>query len=205
MAHRVLGFALTASEGTGLISQMDTQPLKVHKSRFSFGFLRRKGAECPPDVSAKLGLSSYLGAETIQAHLASGSKNEIIFELLDVLARNGLVKDVPEARRAVLEREGGMSTGMQYGLAVPHARTKAVDRLTCVLGVKREGVDFGSLDGKPSRIFVLVLFPDKTTTITHLQFMATISRMLDEPTREQILSCDTAQQIYDMLAGREES
>jgi hypothetical protein len=69
------------------------------------------------------------------------------------------VIDPVEAERAGWERERIMSTGMQFGIAIPHGRTFAADRLVCAVGLRPEGVEFGALDGKPARIVVLVLAP----------------------------------------------
>lgn len=174
-------------------------------TKFLFDFLKRRDREPVRAEPPKRSLVSYLRPESIQAHLASTSKDDLISELLDILARNGLVKDVAEAKRAVLEREASMSTGMQYGIAVPHARTKAVESLACALGLKKDGMNFGSLDGQPSRIFVLVLFPEQTATTTHLQFMAMISQTLDAPTREKMLSCDTSEKVHALLVDRQKT
>ncbi len=69
------------------------------------------------------------------------------------------------------------------------------------LGVRKEGVDFGSLDGKPSRIFVMTLSPDNRTG-PHIQFLAEISRHLNDPhVRDVILNARDKQEVLDCLAS----
>ncbi|MGC9322615.1 MAG: PTS sugar transporter subunit IIA, partial [Kosmotogaceae bacterium] len=92
-----------------------------------------------------------------------------------------------------------MSTGMQDGIALPHTKTDAVDRLVCGVGLHPEGVDFHSLDQKPSRIFVMVLAP-KDNPGAYLQFMASVSRVLsDKARRARILGAKSNRDLYMAL------
>lgn len=147
-----------------------------------------------------LTLSNFIQPDLMIPRLQADSKPEIIDELLDVLHRRRLVDDLGAARQAVLDREESMSTGMQYGIAIPHGRSDAVRRLVCAIGLKPQGVDFDSMDGRPSRIFVLALSP-QTATAPHMQFMSTISQMLDEQGRAALLACDSAEEMYAVLTG----
>ena len=142
-----------------------------------------------------LNLKQYLTPQLVVPHLRARTKEQVIDELLDRLARHGLVRDREAARQAVLEREASMSTGLQYGVAIPHGRTDAVGRLVCAVGVKPEGVDFEAIDGEPSRIFVLTLSP-KRKPAPHVQFMSTVSQVLNETGRKRILATDGAEEIY---------
>jgi PTS system nitrogen regulatory IIA component len=129
--------------------------------------------------------------------LQSRTKPAVIEELLDLLAAAGQVRDRKTALHAIMEREAKMSTGMQHGLALPHAKTDAVDRLIGAIGICREGLDFQSLDGLPSQIFVLTLSP-LSRTGPHIQFLAEIGRTLNsEEARERLLKAQTP---VDMLA-----
>jgi len=151
-----------------------------------------------PLGSQFLQLSDYLTPGLIEPDLRGETKSEIIDELLGLLVRNGLVNDRRAARKAIWEREESMSTGLQYGVAIPHGKTDAVDGLVCSVGLKKDGIDFDAMDGAPSRIFVLTLSP-KSRPAPHVQFMSTISRLLDSEGRERILSCETAREVYEAL------
>ena len=118
-----------------------------------------------------------------------------------VLRRTGAVRDPDDARRAVLEREESMSTGMKFGVAIPHGRTDAVSRLVCAVGLKPDGVDFDSIDGQPSRIFVLTLSP-RTAAAPHMEFMSMVGQALDERGRAALLACRNRREMYDLLVGR---
>jgi len=145
-------------------------------------------------------LSEYLRPELVSIGLRGTTKTEVIDELLASLHERGLVSDVREARACVMAREQQMSTGMAHGVAIPHGRTHTVDRLVCAIGVKPEGVDFGAVDAELSKIVVLTLCPEDLPA-PHVQFMAMISRALDEDTRAQVLSATTGEEVCRALWG----
>ena len=147
-----------------------------------------------------LNMKDYLSSGVIAADMGGRDKAEIIDELLEVLQRNGLVKNVQAAREAVWEREESMSTGLQYGVAIPHGKTAAVDRLVCAVGIKKDGVDFDAMDGEPSKIFILTLSP-KNRHAPHIQFMSTVSQILNSEGRQRVLSCKNARQIYKVFTA----
>ena len=122
-------------------------------------------------------------------------------ELADLLVADGAVP--PENRAAILtalmEREGKMSTGMQLGVAIPHAKTSAVTGLVTAVALAPEGVDFNSLDGQPSRIFVVTVSPPSDVG-THIRFLADISRQLSsEHVRARLLEAKTGAEMVAAL------
>ena len=131
--------------------------------------------------------------------LPGRSKEEVIEALLDVAMTTGKVKNREAALADVLERENKMSTGIQAGIAIPHGKTDAVDELIACIGIKREGIDFESLDGHPSRIFVMTLSPSNRVG-PHVQFLAEISRLLrQKEVRDQILSAESEETLLNLL------
>ena len=148
-----------------------------------------------------LSLAAHLDPAVLNPSLTARGKEAIVTELVTLAAKSGLISDVDAAREAVMEREGTGSTGMQYGVALPHGKTAAVDQIVCAIGLIPEGVDFDALDGEPSRIFVMVLSP-KNVSGPHIRFLATISQTLTEEGREALLACRTADAMYAFLSGR---
>ena len=140
-------------------------------------------------------LHDYLDIRHMIVDLKATDKEGVLTELMATLARSRHVINHDQALAAVREREASLSTGLQHGVAVPHARTDAVTGLVCAIGVSRNGVDFKALDGKPSRIFVLILSPE-TRPAPQLQMMSTISRLLDENGRRQVLAAQDAGALY---------
>jgi len=145
-------------------------------------------------------LRACLLPEALRPRLLADTKAGVIEELLDLLHENNLISDRHEAGRAVFAREQSLSTGLGHGIAIPHGRTDAVDRLVCAIGLKREGVDFGSMDGQPARIVILVLAPQGAVA-PQLQFISLISQTLNESGRAALLASDTAEEMYGVLAA----
>ena len=134
--------------------------------------------------------------------LKAGSKREVVEKLVGMLHEHGLInKTHDDAVDAVMGREASMSTGMQHGVAMPHARTDAVEKITLAVGLSRAGIDFDSLDGEPSKIFVLILSPESTES-PHIQVLANISALLNqEEMREKLLGCNSQEEIYKFFMG----
>lgn len=146
-----------------------------------------------------MNLRRILPEETIRVGLRGQTKAEIIEELLDILVSSGVVLDQAAALKALREREARMPTALQNGIALPHAKTDAVDRLIAALATKPEGVEFGSIDGKPTTIFVMTLSPLNRAG-PHIQFLAEIGRLLgDEQIRTQVLNARTPDEVARIL------
>ena len=129
--------------------------------------------------------------------LAATDKPGVLAELADVVVARGIVR--PEDRDAVLaalvEREEKMSTGMQYGIAIPHAKTELVDRLVTMIAVSKAGVPFETLDGEPASIFIATLSPPSDAN-SHIRFLAVVTRQLaNRRVREKVLAAATKEDL----------
>ncbi len=142
-----------------------------------------------------LDIVRVIDSSSIIAEMKSANKNDAIRELVCILCKDGKISDKGAALTAVMAREQSMSTGMQYGVALPHAKTVLVEKVVVAVGISREGIDFESIDGEPSRIFILVLSPLNVSG-PHIQFLASISALLNSAeAREALLACKTESQI----------
>jgi Kef-type K+ transport system membrane component KefB/mannitol/fructose-specific phosphotransferase system IIA component (Ntr-type) len=151
------------------------------------------------DGRAREDLLSLICPECTSLDLKGGAKDEIIRELVDLLAYRGRLLDRNLVLKDVLEREKTMSTAMQDGIALPHAKSGGVDDLAVAVGIKRDGVDFDSLDGEKSRIFILVVSPRKTSG-PHVQFLAAIGTVLnDAAVREELINAGSVETVVRLL------
>jgi Kef-type K+ transport system membrane component KefB/mannitol/fructose-specific phosphotransferase system IIA component (Ntr-type) len=132
--------------------------------------------------------------------LKGESKDAVIKELLDALEHADKISDRALAEEAIMERERSMSTGMQHGIAVPHAKTDGVDRLAAAIGIKRGGMDFQSLDGEPTHIIVLSVSPKKHPE-SHMQFLAAIGSALGDKTRRDDILNARSEDELSLLLG----
>lgn len=124
-------------------------------------------------------LSDLLKAETITVTLGQKSKQGIIEELLDLMMGTGKISNRSKALKAVLEREALMSTGLEKGVAVPHAKTAVATELVMSLGISKEGVEFEAADGKPSHLFFFLLAPEAAAG-PNVQVLGQIARLTSD-------------------------
>ena len=144
-------------------------------------------------------LLSIITPDYISMDLKGGKKEEIIAELVDILEKKGRLTDRNLALKDVLDRENTMSTGMSGGIALPHAKSDGVNELCVAVGIKKEGMDFESSDGKKSKLFILVLSPRKTSG-PHIQFIATITGVLrDDVLRQDIINAQSPDEVVKLL------
>ncbi|MCL2763148.1 MAG: PTS sugar transporter subunit IIA, partial [Treponema sp.] len=144
-------------------------------------------------------LLSYINPECTVLDLQGETKEAIIVELVDILAARGKLCDRDAVLRDVWEREKTMNTGMEHGIALPHAKTDGVDDLVVAVGIKKAGVDFGAMDGEKSRIFILMISPKKAE-VPYLEFLAAISSALhDEVAREAVINAPSPEMAVTLL------
>ena len=151
----------------------------------------------------KFNILKYLSKKRMIINIKAGKKNDIIFELVRHLVKNGDIeeKDFNKVVNSVMERENSMSTGLGDNVGMPHARKcEFVKKVTVLFAVKPQGIDFDAIDGKPVKIFVLILSPVDAVT-PHVQLMAAIGRILyDVRNREKIIYSKTPDELYDNIA-----
>jgi len=144
-------------------------------------------------------LKESLSIDLVTTQLAGRNKHEVIEALMELISKSGKIIDREQALRDVLDHEAGMSTGMENGIAIPHAKTDAVHELVACVGITRRKIDFENLDRKPSQIFIMTLSP-KSGTGPHVQFLAEISRLLtDAKTRKAMIKAKSDEDLLHVL------
>ncbi len=150
-------------------------------------------------------IAELLNDSLIQWNLKSRNKSEAIKELLDLMASCGKIKNKKQALTDCIEREDYLSTGFENGLAVPHAKTEAVDELLLAFGISKEGIEFDSLDGKPAHFIFLLLSPVNESG-PHIKVLSEITRQFQvaEIPRE-ILAAKSTRDILNIFESNFES
>ncbi len=151
------------------------------------------------DSHIEFDVMQYLSPKQMTVSLVSQDKESVLRELVQMMAHGGAINDYEAVLAEVLERENSMSTGMGMEIAIPHAKSDYVKKLTALVGVSSNGVEFNALDGKPVKIFIMILSP-KSDSGPHLQFLAAISKLLiKEDTRETILAASSTDELYQII------
>lgn len=144
-------------------------------------------------------LSDLLTETSISVDLKGQSKHDIIEELLELAATTGNVKDKQAALQDVLKREELMSTGLEKGIAVPHAKSSAISQMTMALGISKSGVNFNSADGKPSNLFFMLLAPEAAAG-PNVQALGQIARLTAHTSFcEDLTKAASAADLLDMI------
>jgi len=137
----------------------------------------------------------YMRQFVMVPRLKADKKEEVIRELVEILFEKGLLADPEVAYNAIGEREAVMSTGLEKGIAIPHARTDAAGSLIGIAAVVHGGVkDYVTVDGSVVDIVVLTMSPKNIQT-PYLRLIAHIGRMLDETGRKKILAARTEKEM----------
>ncbi|MBP3450270.1 MAG: cation:proton antiporter [Spirochaetaceae bacterium] len=137
--------------------------------------------------------------EVIIANSKAETKDDLLKEMVLLLTNTGNVRDWEMVLSDVLSREKIMSTGMEKGIAIPHAKSDGVIAPCVAVCVKKDGIDFGSIDKEPSKIFFMIVSPKKANS-PHLQMLASISSIVrNKETLSKILEAKNSDEICKIL------
>jgi len=142
-----------------------------------------------------------MSEEIIKTPLMSKDKPDVLRELVQVLVDAGQIDDFDAVLAAVQAREDQMSTGLEGGIAVPHAKSAAVDTLKMAVGIAPDGIDFNSLDGGPTKLFfLLVAPPDKAGP--HVQALAEIAKLSQSRAFcRALVQAENAAEVMELMRG----
>jgi len=145
-------------------------------------------------------LTDYITPEHVRVRLEGENKEEVIEELVSLLVETSDVSDADMIYEAVMKREREGSTGLEKGVAIPHAKSDAVKKLSIVIGISREGVDFEAQDGKPSHLFFLMVAPTAESG-PHVQAIAKIVKMIKlDKFRKKLVEAKKPDDVVDAIS-----
>lgn len=140
-----------------------------------------------------------LDQRCIQINMKAATKEEAIVELIGLLDSAHLLKDKDKVLADVLEREKIMSTGMQNGIAIPHARTFGVEKPVLAIGIHTQGIDFQTIDGTPVHIIALIASSEGDPA-PHMQILTSLGATLgSDIVREKLLRAKTREEAAGIL------
>ncbi len=150
-----------------------------------------------------MALTELLATDCIALDLKGRNKQELLAEMVALLADAGKLTDPEGFLAAVRAREATGSTGLEQGIAVPHARSPAVREPALAFAIARDGIDFGALDGQPSCLFLMIAEPADADS-QHLDVLAAAScHLIDPAFRERLLLARSETEILQLFAEAE--
>ncbi|ERK48437.1 PTS sugar transporter subunit IIA [Leptotrichia sp. oral taxon 879] len=148
-------------------------------------------------------VADYIKIDTINLNLESKNKNAVIKELYNNLKDTGLIKNEEQGLSDIFAREEMGSTGIGKKIALPHAKTNAVDELIVTFGISKNGVSYNSMDDEDVNIFFMFLCPENKTQ-EYLKVLARISRLIrDEKFIDSLLKANSNKEIIEIIRAEE--
>ncbi len=147
-------------------------------------------------------LSDLITRELVELPLRAADKWQALATIARVPVRAGRYPEamVETVEQALVVRERSMTTGMEHGIAIPHAAIDGIDDLVAVLGLNPAGIPFETLDGEPARIVIGLVIP-RSKKLAHIKTLAEIAKLMSKAeVRERLLACESAEQAVQALA-----
>jgi fructose PTS system EIIBC or EIIC component len=145
-------------------------------------------------------LTDITNIELIDVDLKGSTREDVIDEMIHKLDRAGTITSPIEFKQAIIAREEESSTGIGMSIAIPHGKSTAVTKPRVVFGIKKDGVDWKSLDGSDAKLIFMIAVPKESEGNEHLKILQLLSRQLmDEDYRNQLLNAETKEEAYKLL------
>jgi PTS system nitrogen regulatory IIA component len=142
----------------------------------------------------------YLKEEWVIPELQGADKGSVLKELSSVLVKPCQVASVEELLQVLLSREKLGSTGIGEGIAIPHGRLKKLKRFFISFGRSVKGVDFDSIDGKPSQLFFLVMAPENSA-VDNLKLLGRIVALLkDASFKRRLMEAQSQKELFQIIS-----
>jgi nitrogen PTS system EIIA component len=143
-------------------------------------------------------ITEVLYKDAILVDLKASDKKGVLEELSKPVSQIAGIKQ-QDLVRVLLEREQLGSTGIGGGIGIPHGKLKNLDNLVLGFGLSRKGIDFDSMDRRPTHIFFLLVTPENSTGL-HLKVLARISRLLkNEDFKEKLFQISDAEDFLNEI------
>ncbi len=137
--------------------------------------------------------------ETQIIDIQSNDKKGALNELLEIICKDDLITDPKTFSKEIFKREKLMSTGIGYGIAIPHARQKTVKDFVIAIGRKREGLEYESIDDKPVKLIFMIGASDKQDKDYIKVLSRLVLRLKNQKFVDKILSAENPSDIYELI------
>jgi mannitol/fructose-specific phosphotransferase system IIA component (Ntr-type) len=150
-------------------------------------------------------LSEFVQYDLVKVGLEAKDKWEAITQLIDLMIEAKQVKNEHRGKLidVVFDRERSMSTGMERGIAIPHANSPLIDDVVGAIGISKSGIPFESLDNELSDLIVLLIIP-KDKFQKHVRTLAGIARLFNHDQMTSALrNAETAEEVMQIIVAEE--
>ncbi|MFA0501591.1 fructose PTS transporter subunit IIA, partial [Vibrio sp. 10N.222.46.A1] len=149
-------------------------------------------------------ITTLINQDLIKLSLSANSKEDVFKELIDVLYTQGRISDKVQFLADIKAREEQGNTGFEEGIALPHAKSSAVIKPAVVIGVHKQGIEYGADDGQPSKLFFMIASPDGGDD-HHIEVLAELSsKLIEEGFIESFMNAQSEQEALELLLTKPE-
>lgn len=135
----------------------------------------------------------------INFDLQATDKLTAISELANTFVSEGVVTNESVYLKAVMKREEESTTGIGFGVAIPHGKSAAVTEPSLAFGRSQAGIQYDSMDGKPVHLMFLIAVPE-TSNDEHLRILSKLSRkLMHEDVRQKLMDVTNIEEIYQIF------
>jgi PTS system nitrogen regulatory IIA component len=135
----------------------------------------------------------------IKTHIHANYKEDLLAMMVDDLCQQGVLVKSDDFLKTILDRESILSTGIGYGVAIPHSRHSDAISLKAVVYTLSAGINFDAIDGEPVRIVFMIAIPE-TKHCDYMKILSAISRALrEEETRQSVIECKTPTELFRLI------
>lgn len=153
----------------------------------------------------KIKITDLLKPDIICLDLKATTKEEIIDKMVNLLDSGNRLNDKVAYKEAILKREAQSSTGLEEGIAIPHAKTNAVKIPSIAFGRVINGIDYDSMDDEPSHLFFMIAAPENSND-SHIETLSKLTTFfLDDTFRKNLLSAKTIEEVIEIVNNKENS
>lgn len=149
-------------------------------------------------------IAQFLKEEWVLPDLHAKDKVSVLKELVQVLLKPCEAHSPEELLQVLFDREKLESTGIGEGIAIPHGRLKRLKNFVISFGRSMKGVDFDSMDGKPTHLFFLVMAPENSA-VNNLKLLSRIVALLkDTSFKKRLMEASSQKELYQSIVEEDE-
>jgi fructose-specific phosphotransferase system IIA component len=149
-------------------------------------------------MSKILNISDYISPERI-IQIKSDDKKTALKELISVIVKSEQVTDSKVFEKEIFKREKLMSTGIGYGIAIPHIRHKSIKDFVIAVGISKKGVKYQSIDDQPVHLIFMIGASDKQDKDYIKLLSKLVLRLKDEDFKNQLINASSAEEVYNVI------
>jgi fructose-specific phosphotransferase system IIA component len=144
-------------------------------------------------------LQEIININSIKVGLIAKDKDDLLKVMVDLANNSNKLTDKDRALKEIIHREEIMSTGIGFGVALPHAKTGAVEDTIIAVGVLAEPIDFQSLDNVPVNLVFLILGRENNVGM-HLKLLSRISHLMNNAEfKEKLIAAKDETTAYNLI------